>query len=138
MRAERSNIRLLLVKFCDGALSAEEIYAPNTNPKGARCTYQDNLVNVFGRDPKTGFARSPFDNVGIQYGLKALNEGNITFEQFIDLNMRGGGHDINGNVIAARTVADADALRIAFESGRVNDASKGMAVVPIIDVRPYT
>lgn len=133
-----TNIRLLLVKFCDGTLSGSEIYDSSTNPKGARCTYQDNLVNVFGRDPKTGFARRPFDNVGIQYGLKAFNSGKITFEQFIDLNRRAGGHDIDGNVVAARTTADAVALRIAHQSGRVNDAGKGMAMVPIIDVRPYT
>jgi hypothetical protein len=96
------------------------------------------MVNVFGRDPKTGFARRPFDNVGIQYGLEALNVGAITVEQFIDLNSRVGGHDIDGQIIAARTVADRDALRIAFASGRVNDTSRGMAGVPIIDVRPYT
>jgi hypothetical protein len=108
------------------------------NPKGARCTYQDNMVNVFGRDPKTGFARRPFDNVGIQYGLNAWNDGRITFEQFVDLNTRIGGHDIDGNVVSARTVADPEALRIAYQTGRVNDTSKGMATVPIIDVRPYT
>ena len=68
------------------AVPADQVYDPKTNPTGARCTYQDNMVNVFGRDPKTGFARRPFDNVGIQYGLKALNDGKITFEQFIDLN----------------------------------------------------
>jgi hypothetical protein len=45
-------------------------------------------VNVFGRDPKTGFARRPIDHVGIQYGLKARNDGTITTEQFIDLNRR--------------------------------------------------
>src|SRR5207244_13395749 len=83
-----TNIRLLLVKFCDGALASDEIYSRTTNQKGVRCTYQDNLVNVFGRDPKTGFARRPFDNVGIQYGLKAFNGGKITFEQFLELNNR--------------------------------------------------
>ena len=130
---------LLRVNNCDRmAVPADLVYDPRSNPKGARCTYQDNLVNVFGRDPKTGFARRPFDNVGIQYGLKAFNEGKITFEQFVDLNTRIGGHDIDGNVVASRTVADPDALRIAYQSGRVNDTSKGMAMVPMIDVRPYT
>src|SRR5262249_6649553 len=71
-------------------------------------------------------------------GLKAFNEKKITFEQFVDLNMRAGGHDIDGYVVAARTVADVDALRIAYQSGRVNNAGNGMATVPIIDVRPYT
>jgi hypothetical protein len=130
---------LLRVNNCDRmSIPADLIYDPTTNPKGARCTYQDNLVNVFGRDPKTGFARRPFDNVGIQYGLKAFNEGKISVEQFLDLNTRVGGHDIDGNVVAARTAADPEALRIAYQSGRVNDASKGMALVPMIDVRPYT
>ena len=130
---------LLRVNNCDKmSVPPDQVYDPKTNPKGARCTYQDNMVNVFGRDPKTGFARRPFDNVGIQYGLKAFNEGKITFEQFIDLNSRVGGHDIDGNVIAARTAADPDALRIAYQTGRVNDTSKGMAMVPMIDVRPYT
>jgi hypothetical protein len=35
-------------------------------------------------------------------------------------------------------VADPEALRIAYQSGRVDDTSKGMAAVPMIDVRPYT
>ena len=130
---------LLRVSNCDRmAVPADLVYDPKTNPKGARCTYQDNMVNVFGRDPKTGFARRPFDNVGIQYGLKAFNEGKISFEQFADLNSRVGGHDIDGNLISARTVADPEALRIAYQSGRVDDTSKGMAAVPMIDVRPYT
>ena len=29
-------------------------------------------MNIWGRDPKTGFARRPMDNIGIQYGLTAL------------------------------------------------------------------
>jgi len=39
-----------------------------------------------GRDPKTGFARRPLDNVGVQYGLEALNAGVITKDQFLELN----------------------------------------------------
>jgi hypothetical protein len=124
---------------CDpDALPASAIYDPKTNRTGARCTYQDNLVNVYGRDPRTGFARRPFDNAGVQYGLKALNDGTISFEQFADVNRRAGGHDIDGHVVAERTVADADAVRIAYETGRLNDASRGLSAVPIIDVRPYT
>jgi hypothetical protein len=115
-----------------------QVYDAKTNPKGARCTYQDNLVNVYGRDPSTGFARRPIDNVGIQYGLKAFNDGAITFEQFIDVNTRAGGHDIDGRLVSTRTLADPEALRIAFQSGRVNATGQGMAMVPIIDVRPYT
>ena len=132
-------VPLLRPTSCDGtSVPPAEIYDADANPRGARCTYQDNMVNVFGVDPKTGFARRPFDNVGVQYGLKAFNDRKITFEQFVDLNRRIGGHDIDGHVVATRTVADPEALRIAFQTGRVNDTSRGMATVPIIDVRPYT
>jgi uncharacterized tannase-like protein DUF6351 len=113
-------------------------FEPARKPDGVRCTYQDAYVSVFGKDPKTGFARRPFDNVGIQYGLKAFNDGKINFNQFLDINRLVGGHDINGNIVAERTVADVDALRIAYESGRVNDGAHGLTMIPIIDMRPYT
>ena len=54
-------------------------YDPEDNPTGVRCTLQDANVNVFGRDPATGFARRPLDNVGVQYGLGALRAGVIDF-----------------------------------------------------------
>src|SRR5678816_2367188 len=45
----------------------------------------DDLVNIYGTDA-TGYARSPWDNVGVQYGLQALHDGKITPAQFLDLN----------------------------------------------------
>ena len=113
-------------------------FDPVKKPDGVRCTYQDALVAVYGKDPKTGFARRPFDNVGVQYGLKAFDDGKITFNQFMDINRLVGGHDINGNIVADRTVANLDALRIAYESGRINDGAQGLAMIPVIDMRPYT
>jgi hypothetical protein len=113
-------------------------FDPAKKPDGVRCTYQDAYVSVYGRDPKTGFARRPFDNTGVQYGLAAFNAGTINFNQFLDINRLAGGHDINGNLVAERTVADQEALRIAYESGRVNDGAHGLALIPIIDMRPYT
>ena len=119
-------------------LPATLVYDPRTNRSGPRCTYQDNMVNVYGRDAKTGVARRPFDNVGIQYGLRALSDRTISVDQFLDLNRRMGGHDIDGTIVSTRTVADPDALRIAYDTGRINDASRGLSAVPMIDVRPYT
>jgi hypothetical protein len=134
-----ANFPILRLRNCDQtALKPEMIYDPKQNPKGARCNYQDNMVNVFGRDPKTGFARSPFDNVGIQYGLKALNDGKISFEQFVDLNTRIGGHDLDDRLVGQRAVADPEALGLAYRTGRVNQTGMGMATIPIIDARPYT
>jgi hypothetical protein len=124
---------------CDATTITDSMrFDPALRPAGVRCTYQDNMVNVFGRDPRTGFARRPFDNVGVQYGLMAFNEGKITAEQFLDINRRIGGHDINGIIVPARTTADPEALRLAYATGRVNDAARGLSAVPIIDMRPYT
>jgi Tannase-like family of unknown function (DUF6351) len=122
---------------CDAAVKNQVANDPQLKAKGVRCTYQDNLVNVFGIDPKTGFARNPFDNVGVQYGLHALNEGKISFEQFIEVNARVGGLDIDGKVVPQRMVGDPGALRRAYESGRVNSADGGLASIPIVDIRSY-
>ena len=62
--------------------------APGYNPAvhgPVEWTHWGDLVNIYGTD-ETGFARSPWDNVGVQYGLKALQTGSITPEQFLDLN----------------------------------------------------
>ena len=121
---------------CDSSISKQQIYDPDTNPKGVRCTLQDNQVNVWGRDPATGYARRPFDNVGVQYGLAAFNSGLITAEKFFDLNEYVGGYDINGNIVPTRTVADRETLRIAYQTGRVNSGSH-LSSIPIIDIRQY-
>lgn len=123
---------------CDGALPAALRYNAVTNPTGARCTLWDNAVNVFGRDPQTGFARRTLDNVGVQYGLDALKAGTITLDQFLTLNERIGGYDDDGNVRAQRAVADPEALATAYRTGRVTQGRGGLPQVPILDVRSYT
>jgi hypothetical protein len=122
---------------CDVGIPPALIYDPVTNRDGVRCTWHDNLVNVFGRDPDTGFARRSLDNVGVQYGLTAFNAGQISAEQFVDLNARVGGYDIDGNIVATREVADRTALRVAYQTGRVDSGSGGLGSVPILQYRPY-
>jgi hypothetical protein len=122
---------------CDAAVKDAIANEPSFKGKTVRCTYQDNLVNVFGKDPKTGFARNPFDNVGIQYGLNALNDGMISFDQFIDLNKKVGGHDINGKIVAARQVGDPIALKAAYAYGRMNEGNAGLNEIPILDIRTW-
>src|SRR6185503_9689872 len=39
--------------------------------------------------------------------------------------------------VDARTVAEPAALRLAYETGRVNTAGGSLAAIPIIDSRPY-
>src|SRR5207237_1736826 len=80
-------------------------FEPVSKPDGVRCTYQDAYVAVYGKDAKTGFARRPFDNVGVQYGREAFNACRINFNQFLDINRLAGGYDVNGNIIAARMTA---------------------------------
>ena len=129
--------RFTATEACPMELAADLRYDPVKNPKGARCSFWDHSVNVYGRDPKTGFARRPLDNVGIQYGLAALNSGKITPAQFLDINEKLGGFDIDGNMVAERMVADPAAVRAAYRTGRLNQAIGGMGSVPIIDYRTY-
>jgi hypothetical protein len=123
---------------CDISVPATLIYHAETNPKGARCTLWDSLVNIWGRDRDTGFARRSLDNVGVQYGLKALQEDTITVDQFLDLNEKIGGYDNDGNPRAQRTVADPKALEIAYRTGRIVLGHGGLGDVPILDIRGYT
>jgi hypothetical protein len=116
---------------------AVQRYDPASNPTGVRCTVYDHTVNVYGRDPATGFARRPLDNVGIQYGLKILNGGQITVDQFLDLNQKVGGFDRDATIVPQRTVADLGAAREAYRTGRLTNAGGGLASIPIIDYRGY-
>jgi hypothetical protein len=109
----------------------------NTNPTGVRCDVYDHMVNIFGRDPVTSYARRPLDNVGVQYGLAALNSSAISKQQFLDLNQNIGGYDNNGNFIAGRAVGDINAINIAYNTGRVTYGNQGMKATPIIDYRGY-
>lgn len=113
-------------------------YDPKTNPDGFRPTVYDHAINSLGMDPETGFAGRPLDNVGIQYGLAALNEGVISREQFLRLNEGIGGYDADANHVAARHAANAHAARAAKGSGRILHGGGGLAATPIIDYRSYT
>ena len=119
--------------------------------------------NVYGVRAD-GWARSPWDNVGVQYGLKALVDGHITPAEFVDLNAKAGswkeqedmvqegqpflptgGFDPwsarnmrlspdGGATPAARRSGDIIAMRNAYAKGLYFD---GDIDIPILDVRPY-
>ena len=62
--------------------------APGISPAdqaATEWTHWADLVNIYGRDG-TGYARVAWDNVGVQYGLEALRNGQITPAEFLDLN----------------------------------------------------
>jgi hypothetical protein len=121
--------------FC--GLAAAEIWSL-TNPTGERCGIFDFMRAVFGvtvtSDAPNGKGRSATDNVGVQYGLKAVQAGQITPDQFVDLNSKIGGIDVDGNFTTERKGADPAALEIMYATGRMNDGS-GMADLPEIDNR---
>jgi hypothetical protein len=123
--------------FCPAQVPVAQRYDPVTNRTGVRCSVYDHAVNLLGRDPATGFARRPLDNVGVQYGLQALNAGTITVNQFLDMNERVGGYDVDAGFQAARTVGDTQAIRTSYRTGRLTNGGGGLKDLPIIDYRAY-
>ncbi|MFI9554375.1 DUF6351 family protein [Nonomuraea endophytica] len=120
-------------------------------------THWEDLKNVYGVGPD-GYARSPWDNVGVQYGLKALREGVITPEEFLDVNEKAGSWKESRDMVqegcpfvpaacpadwdpwSARNIApgrrtgDPVAIRNVERSGLV---FRGDIDIPVIDWRHY-
>ena len=130
---------------CPGLQEGVEVYDAESQPDGLRCGLLDYMINQFGpRDPSVwssneqllgrGFGGIPLDNVGVQYGLKALQNGVISGEQFLKINREIGGLSVDIDYQAERTVADPQALRNAYRTGAINTAEH-LARVPIIDLR---
>ena len=126
----------------------EGVYHPEDNPTGLRCSLQDYLGNILGlrakdrwgpieQSIKTGFANRPYDNVGVQYGLRALFARDITPAQFVDLNAKVGALDIDYIWQPQRVDADPGALATAYRSGVVNEANH-LDKVAIIDIPGWT
>ena len=133
---ERSFIDVIVAdKGC--GIEPALVYNAATNPTGARCTIYDTNVASIGRDPLTGFALQALDNIGIQYGLQALQAGLLSMDEFIDLNANIGGYDRDGNVVSTRTQGQIAGIEAAYNTGRVNQGAGGLASVPILHFRPY-
>ena len=130
---------------CPGLQEGVAVYDAESQPDGLRCGLLDYMINQFGpREPSVwtrneqllgrGFGGIPLDNVGVQYGLKALQNGVISGEQFLRVNREIGGLSVDIDYQAERTVADPQALRNAYRTGAINTAEH-LANVPIIDLR---
>tara|TARA_R110002072_G_scaffold284396_3_gene448535 strand:+ start:23711 stop:25726 length:2016 start_codon:yes stop_codon:yes gene_type:complete len=128
---------------CSAEIPPALHYHPQNNPTGIRCSIYDGMRNIFGESAHpqiTGareFARSPHDNIGVQYGLEALNAGLIDKALFLDINENVGGWNIDFQPTRERTEGDPDAIRIAYETGRITNGDAGLSRVPIIDDRLY-
>jgi hypothetical protein len=113
-----------------------------TNPGGVRCSILDMMRNPLGVRPKSawspqekaaghGFAGIPIGNEGVQYGLRTLLDGGITPAQFVDLNVKAGGFDINALHTAARLHADPGAVRNMYRTGMIDEATNLQSVAII-------
>jgi hypothetical protein len=117
----------------NAAVPSELRYDPVKNPRGARPTIFDAARNIYGVNPANGAALRPFDNVGVQYGLNALNAGIVTPAQFLALNEKIGGYDQDANYVASRTAGDVNAIKRAYQSGLTLGANGGLTSIPILD-----
>jgi hypothetical protein len=128
---------------CAG-VPTEQDYNAQTNPGGVRCTLADYMINVFGPRPENlwgpvekglgrGFAGLPLGDEGLQFGLEALEKGQITPAQFVDLNAKVGGVDVDINHTPERLQANQPALRRAYVSGAINSTNnmKGLAIIDL-------
>src|SRR3546814_17291247 len=94
----------------------------------------DGAINLFGPRPPElwtdmekaaghGFAGFAVDNIGVQYGLAALRKGQITPAQFLDVNEKIGGLDVDTHPTTARMAAVEPALANAYRTGLINEAN---------------
>lgn len=142
--------------------AALEFYLyPQDVIEAIRWTHWNDLENIYGTD-ELGFAPIPLDNVGVQYGLQALLDGNITTHEFLEINSCVGSwkeqdefvpftlseenvfdhENMNRDpfacrigVPAPRREADPWAMEAAYLSGHVFTGKK--LDIPVIDLRPY-
>jgi Tannase-like family of unknown function (DUF6351) len=108
-----------------------------TNPHGIRCDTYDHDASLLGTFIDTdGLAKAnnPRDNVGIQYGLNALQTGAISPEEFVQLNEGVGGYDADRNWVPNRMKVDPAVLHTLYSGGLVSDGRQ-LAKVAIIDLR---
>ncbi|WP_428142779.1 DUF6351 family protein [Delftia acidovorans] len=130
---------------CGVGFPASIVYDPRTRGQGVRCSIHDMLVPVFGTFKDTdGHTKPqlPYDNTGLQYGLKALQSGAIDAEAFVQLNEGIGSYtndmDWTGGTAsrpAARERAVASLLPRLYSSGLTSNG-RNLSQVAIIDLRP--
>ncbi len=117
-------------------MSSALVWDPITNPTGPRCSAWDWASPIWGKAADGVRARETRDNTGVQYGLNALLGNAITGDEFVTLNENVGGIDKDSNFQAARSVADPEALAIAYRSGIVLNGRQ-LAKTAVIDMRGW-
>ena len=92
-------------------------YDPITNPTGARGSFTDGMVNVFGIDPRPALLAPCSTMSACSMDLNAVNKGDITVDEFLDLNERIGGLDVDGNYIPQRSAANLQGIGARLSKG---------------------
>ena len=117
---------------CD--LPDEQIHDRDTNPQGTRCSIQDYQAAIWGKQGPDNVSPLPIDNEGVQYGLKALQAGIVTPEEFVDLNASIGGLSNDWTFVPERMSIDVQTATTIYRASRHSDPRQ-LAKVPMIDVR---
>jgi len=73
-----------------GSVPNQQLWEPQSDIAAIRWTHYDDLRTIYRTEPD-GDARPTWDNVGVQYGLRALQRGSITPAEFLHLNWHVGG-----------------------------------------------
>jgi hypothetical protein len=73
-----------------GSVPNQQLWEPQSDISAIRWTHYDDLRTIYRTEPD-GDARPTWDNVGVQYGLHALQRGDITPAEFLHLNWHVGG-----------------------------------------------
>ena len=81
-------------------------------------------TGAWGITVPTGMAKM---EIQIQF-----DSGEISAEQFVELNERVGGFDARGQLSPERADAPLEAVKNAHAFGRINNAGGGLAEIPII------
>ena len=131
------------VANCGAGFPPTLVYDPVARPDGVRCDILDHEANRIGTFIDTDGVRKAnkiFDNVGVQYGLRALREGRITAEEFVQLNEGIGSYSPDlvwsgaAGVPAARVASAASTIeRLHFTAG--SGDARHLSQVAIIDLR---
>ena len=77
-------------------------------------THWNDLGSIYPQD-ENGFALNTWDNVGVQYGLRALKAGAITTQEFLDINACVGGWKSQEEMVLGKYPWDPDADISTFD-----------------------
>ena len=75
-----------------------EHWEPLSDIMAIEWTHMDDLRHIYGIG-EDGFARRAVDNVGVQYGLQAFVDGQITDEEFLRVNALAGGWKPSSEIV---------------------------------------